>query len=679
MIPCGTYHLKLAIADAGDGAFDSGVFFAMQSLICNTTLTINTSTTPSACTANNGSATVTSVAGGTAPYTYSWSSSPIQNTQTATGLASGNYTVNVIDHNGCLNGTASVTIAGGGGFTTTPAQTPVTCFGSNNASALVSTNGGTTPFTYAWSTNPVQTTSAISGIAAGNYTCVITDATGCIQTIAFTITQPPAMTFTTSSTSSACTANNGTATATNVTGGTSPYTYSWNTNPVQNTQTATGLSAGNYSVTVTDANGCTNGVAVTVAGSGGFTAAPSQINVTCFGSNNASAHVSANGGTTPFTYAWSTNPVQTTSSVSGISAGNYTCVITDAMGCIQTISFIITQPPAVTGNITNPVNVSCFGGNNGSATASGSGGTGVITYLWNTNPAQTTPTASHLIAGNYVVTIKDANGCAVTQSVTITQPSGMTILTSATPAACRETNGTATVTSTGGALPYSYIWLTNPAQTTPTASNLGGGTYTVIVADANGCTQSQSVVVGGGSFPIANFNFNPSVVSLLDPWVNFTDGSSGNPAIWIWNFGDTVSGNNSSALQNPAHVYSDTGTYCITLLISDTSGICRDSIVKCLKVESPYTFYIPNSFTPNFDGKNEFFTGYGTCIKNFHILIFDRWGNLIFESYDLNKGWNGAVNNIGKLVEEDVYVWKITIMDIYKKEHKYIGRVTMIR
>ena len=523
VVPCSNYHFKLAVADAIDGIYDTGVFFAMQSLVCATTLTVTATSTPSACSANNGTATVTSVTGGASPYTYSWSNG--QTTSTAINLAPGNYTVTAIDHNGCLSGTQTVTVTNNGGFTTTS----------------------------------------------------------------------------------------------------------------------------------------------------------SQINVTCFGSNNGSATVTAQGGNIPYTYSWSTNPIQTTPTVSNVPAGNYTVIVTDATGCTQTATYTIIQPPVVTGSITNSTNVSCFGGNNGSATANGNGGTGTLNYSWNTNPTQNSPTASNLMAGNYIVTIKDVNGCTITQSITITQPGGMTISTSSTPSSCGMKNGTVSVIASGGATPYTYLWLTNPVQTTPIVSNLGSGTYTVIVSDANGCTQLQSASVGGGIPPVANFNFNPDPVSLLDPVVVFTDGSSGNPTVWIWNFGDNGSPQNTSAMQNPIHTYSDTGRYCISLVVSDSSGICKDSIVKCIEVQAPYTFYIPNSFSPNNDGKNELFYGYGTCIKDFHILIFDRWGNKIFESYDILQGWNGAVNNKGNLVQEDVYVWKVTITDIYGKEHKYIGRVTLLR
>jgi len=528
VVPCSSYHFKLAVADAGDHAYDTGVFFAMQSLVCATSLTVTATSTNSTCTANNGTGTVTSVAGGQAPYSYTWSTTPPQNTQTATGLAPGTYTVTAIDANGCLSGTQTVTITGGGGFTATSNQTNTTCFGSNNASASVTPNGGTAPYTYAWSTNPVQTTPTISAIPAGNYTCAITDATGCVQTVTFTIT----------------------------------------------------------------------------------------------------------------------------------------------------------QPPAVTGSITNSSNVSCFGGSNGSATASGSGGTGVINYSWNTTPTQAGATANNLSAGNYVVTITDANSCSVTQSVTITQPTGMTISTNSTPSSCGVKDGTATVTSSGGATPHTYLWLTTPVQSAPTATGLGAGTYTVIVTDANGCTQQQSIAVGGGMMPVADFFSNPTdVVSLLDPIVVFMDGSTGNPTIWSWNFGDTISGsNNVSSLQYPSHVYSDTGIYCITLAISDPTGICADTIVKCLRVEAPYTFYIPSAFTPNNDGWNDMFMGEGTYIRTFNIMIFDRWGNKIFESNDINKGWNGKVKSqTGSLVQEDVYVYKVEITDAYNAQHKYIGRVTMLK
>lgn len=484
----------------------------------------------------------------------------------------------------------------------------------------------------------------------------------------------------TSSTPSACTANNGSASAT-PTGGTAPYTYVWTTTPVQSTQTATGLSPGNYTVTVTDATGCfSNTGTVTVGGSGGFSTTETHADVVCFGNNDGTATVTPNGGNTPFTYSWSTNPVQATPSISNLSAGTYTCTVTDAMGCIQTQTVQITQPPSITATITATVNVKCPFGTDGSASAAGGGGVGPYNYIWNSNPSQAGAAASNLTAGSYVVTVADAKGCTTTQSVTITEPPPMTFISSSVMASCGEADGSATITPSGGAQPYTFLWLTTPAvQTTPTATNITSGTFTVIVTDANGCLQNQAVTVPGGAPPVADFFFSPDIVSLEDPSVIFTDASGGIISGWHWDFGDWNSSSDSSSSQNPSYAYSDTGTYCITLVVNNPSGLCKDTATKCLRVEASPTFYIPNSFTPNYDGHNEIFMGYGTYIADFHMWIFDRWGNLIFESDDITKGWNGAMNNDGNLVQEDVYVWKVKLTDTNAIDHSYVGHVSLVR
>ncbi|MBI4932212.1 MAG: gliding motility-associated C-terminal domain-containing protein [Bacteroidetes bacterium] len=407
----------------------------------------------------------------------------------------------------------------------------------------------------------------------------------------------------------------------------------------------------------------------------------SQTSLLCFGTSNGTATVTTTGGLNPLTYLWSPGG-QTTSAATGLSGATYSVTVTDNLGCSATNTITVNEPPPVTGSIINSINVSCFGGNDGSATASGSGGTGAITYSWTTIPTQTSLVASNLIAGNYSVTMTDANGCAITDNIIITQPPGMNLTSISTDAGCGVSNGTATISSSGGTLPYTYLWLTSPVQTTTTATGLSVGTYTVIVTDGKGCNQPLSVSVGGVLAPAADFYFNPDIVSYLNPLVAFTDASVGNPFVWFWNFGDVISGaNNSSTLENPMHIFSDTGTYCITLIIHDSTHVCRDTIVKCLKVEADFTFYIPNCFTPNNDGINEMFFGYGTYIKEFHIMIFDRWGNLIFESHDINKGWDGKVQggNSHQLVQEDVYVWKVNLVDVHNQPHQYIGHVSKVR
>ncbi|PZR23562.1 MAG: hypothetical protein DI539_02865 [Flavobacterium psychrophilum] len=458
-----------------------------------------------------GSATV-NVTGGTTAYTYSWDTTPVQTTATATGLTAGTYTVTVTDANGCTT-TQSFTI-------TQPAlplastggpQVNVLCYGNATGSATVNVTGGTGAYTYSWNTTPVQTTATATGLAAGTYTVTITDANGCTTTQSFTITQPAApLAATAGAQTNVLCYGNATGSATvNVTGGTTAYTYSWNTTPVQTTATATGLTAGTYTVTVTDANGCTTTQSFTItqpAAPLSATTGGTQTNVLCFGNATGSATVNVTGGTIPYTYSWNTSPVQTTATATGLTAGTYTVTVTDANGCTTTQSFTITQPAAaLAATAGGQTNVLCYGAATGSATVNVTGGTTAYTYSWNTTPVQTTATATGLTAGTYTVTVTDANGCTTTQSFTITQPaSAVTATTTHTDEQCLgDNNGSITVMPQGGTAPYTASLNGGAATPVPAApagtpivfNGLGGGNYTIVVTDANGCTVSSTTTV----------------------------------------------------------------------------------------------------------------------------------------------------------------------------------------
>jgi gliding motility-associated-like protein len=463
-------------------------------------------------------------------------------------------------------------------------------------------------------------------------------------------------------------------------GGVPPYSYSWNTNPVQTTASATGLSAGNYIVTVIDKNGCLSGTQlVSVKSNGGtFPASQSFSPILCNGDQNGTATVVPLGGTLPYTYAWSTSPVQSTSFASNLSAGTYTCITTDGVGCTHASIVTIPSPAKLNISVTHVVNVPCKGGSNGSAGIAVAGGVGTINYVWNTSPAQTTAAINNLSAGNYSVTVKDSNNCTATQSITLTEGKPMVLTIGSTLASCGIKDGTATVTATVGTSPYTYLWLTNPVQSSATATGLSGGIYTIIVTDANGCTQQTTSTITGDSPPKADF-FIPDTITLLNPKMHFINNSIGNYTISNWKFGDPLSTNDSSRLQHPTHEYTNTGKYCIRLIVVDKHGICKDTVIKCLTVVNPFTFYVPNAFTPNDNKMNEVFMGYGTSCKTFNMKIFDRWGNKVFETNNLSEGWNGKMNNTGQEVQEDEFVWKVHVTDIFGKEHDYIGHIAKIK
>ena len=498
----GTYTLTVTDA-AGCSATAQATITAPASA-----LTFTGSKTNVACLGGTTGTATAAASGGTAPYTYSWNTTPVQTTSTATGLAAGTYTGTVTDANGCTASTGALAVTQpASALNASTAQSNVTSNGLFNGSASVTAFGGVSPYTYSWNTTPAQTTFAIGGLAAGAYTCTVTDAAGCSLTRTVTITQPAALVIGSSSqTDILCFGlSTGSATVTPQ-GGTTPYTYSWNTTPAQTTATATGLPAGTYTVTVTDASGAVTQQTFTLTQpASAVGASGTSTNVACFGQNTGSLSATATGGTGPYSYSWNTTPAANTASVNNVGAGSYTCTITDANGCTTTANASVTQPASALTASNTGTNPTGFGLTNGTAGVTANGGTAPYTYSWNTNPVQTTANLSNLGAGTYICTITDANGCTNNQMVVLTQPSALVAGTTATThVACfGDATGSTSVLATGGVAPYTYSWNTTPAQTTPTATGLTAGSYTCTVTDANGNVQTVNTTINQPAAPLA--------------------------------------------------------------------------------------------------------------------------------------------------------------------------------
>ena len=335
----------------------------------------------------------------------------------------------------------------------------------------------------------------VTGLTAGTQYTVRAYAINSVGTSygsSSTFTTPAALATSGSQTNVSCNGgSNGTASV-NVTGGLAPYTYSWNTTPVQTTATITGLVAGNYIVTVTDASSATITRSFTITQPPALNGTTVVTTVACFGGSNGAINLTPSGGTGPYTFLW--NNGATTEDRTGLAAGAYSVTITDANSCTRTISNIIVTQPSAIATGTSQTNIACFGGNTGAASVSPSGGAGGYTYSWSTGA--TTQSITGLVAGNYSVTITDANGCTLLRSFTITQPgSALAATTSQTNVTTNGgTNGSATITVSGGTPGYTYSWSPN-VSTTATASNLSAGTYTVTATDANGCTIARSFTI----------------------------------------------------------------------------------------------------------------------------------------------------------------------------------------
>jgi large repetitive protein len=530
------------------------------------TLTVGMNQVNVSCFAgNNGSATA-SPSGGTPGYTYSWLPGGAT-TATASGLAAGTYTVTVTDANAC-QAQNTVTI-------TQPLLplsmsnviTNVSCSGGSNGTITVTPAGGTAPYTYLWSPGG-QTTAGISGQTAGTYTVTVTDFKGCLLTANYTITQPAPLAISFTHTNVSCfNGSNGTANST-VTGGTPAYSYNWT--PSGGTgPNATGLQAGTYTLTVTDSKGCVASNTVVITQPTVLTASTTVINETCDYLNNGSATANPSGGTPGYTYSWMPGSL-TGATVSNLAAGTYTATVTDSKGCVVLATATISQPPPLSIAFSSQVNVSCFGGNNGSVSATPAGGTPNYSYSWMPGSA-TTNSISGLTAGTYTLTITDNNSCQVQNTVSITQPAlPLSVSGSSVIVSCfGGSNGTATATGAGGTAPYTYSWMPG-SLIGQNVSGLIAGTYTVTATDANGCTSTNTVVVNQPS-PLA-ISFTKTNVSCFSAsngtaTANVTGGTPAYSYSWA-----PLGGSGATASGLPA------GTYTVT--VTDSKGcIASNSVV----------------------------------------------------------------------------------------------------
>ncbi|MBK9525079.1 MAG: T9SS type A sorting domain-containing protein [Bacteroidetes bacterium] len=484
----------------------------------------------------DGSASV-SASGGVAPYT---------GTGSFTGLAAGTYTYSVSDASGCT-ASCSVTITEPAVLVASATSTPSSCpTCADGTVSVAGVSGGTAPYNY---TN-------LTGLLPGPYCITVTDANGCTAQACATVGSTACSVVASCSVVSNVSCNGGSdgSASVSASGGTAPYT---------GTGTFTGLAAGTYTYVVTDANSCSASCSVTITEPAVLVATCSvQSNVACFGGSDGSASVSASGGTAPYSG---------TGSFTGLAAGTYTYTVTDANGCTASCSVTITEPAAALSASSSAGTILCFGGT-ASVTISATGGTA---------PYSGTGTFSQS-AGTVVYTVSDANGCTTTTSVTLSEPTKVEGTTSSVAANCGFNDGSATVVATGGTPGYTYVW--NPGgQTTATATNLAGGTYTVTITDANGCTGSATEIVGGvGSGPAnAGPVSGPAGACRNTTGIVYSIAPVAGASSYVWSLPAGVSGSSTTnsitvAFGGAAYVG---GFICVT-----PTNACGAGLAACINV-----------------------------------------------------------------------------------------------
>ena len=404
------------------------------------------------------------------------------------------YTVTGIDANGC-EGTAQVTVTvDGTGASLVITGTDISCFGLTDGSAEVVPTG-TGPFSYNW-TPSGGTNATATGLSGGSYTVEVTDGNGCVSNESIVINEPTDIDLVISSTPSDCTVDNGTATVV-ANGGTGGYTYSW-TPGGGATASITNLGPGIYTVVVTDDNGCEQDETVNVGTLNGPDITVDAVNdVSCAGEADGSATISVSGGTPGYTYDW-TPSGGTAPSASGLSPGNYTVTVTDAAGCVAFEEVTIGEPVPI--SLSGMPTDSDCGLNNGSIDLMVTGGTGAYTYTWLPNVSMT-PSATNLEAGDYTVTVTDANGCSVDATYTVGIIDGLDVtITPDNFTIDQGDNVDLVVTVVPNLTNLTYTWIPSDGLScsdcpNPTASPNETTTYTVIVTSDDGCEGEATVTI----------------------------------------------------------------------------------------------------------------------------------------------------------------------------------------
>ena len=540
--------------------------------------------TPQSLPGTNDGAIVLSATGGTAPYTYSWNGPNTNNvtTKDLSNLDEGNYVVVVTDANGCeLTRTFVVETAGSALAVDSGATqvASVSCFGENDGAINPAVSGGTTPYTYSWTgPNGFSSTSAnISGLAPGNYQLTVTDNAGATaESVVFAITQPSApLSATGQITDESSAGQNDGGIDLTVSGGTPGYSFTWSNNIF--VEDNFGLAAGNYTVTITDARGCTFVESFTVgAGSLAINDQATVINdVNCFGESNGAINTFISGGVTPYTFNWSgpNNFVGTTSNISGLVAGTYQMTVTDATGAmVVSIPYVISQPNSAVDASAQIVEESSPGQNDGSIDLTITGGTPGYNVSWSNGAF--TEDISGLAAGAYTATITDARGCSIIETYSV--PSLADPLTIDAQASVvngvrcfGEQNGSISPVINGGTLPYSFDW---GFSTDRDISGLTAGTYTLTVTDQFGLMDIQTFLVQSPLQLDVQTIAIPESANGNDGAIQTTVNGGTPNYTFVW------SGPNGFSSSSEDITGLEEGTY--TLLVIDANGCQEQTVVN---------------------------------------------------------------------------------------------------
>ncbi|MGM0649592.1 MAG: T9SS type B sorting domain-containing protein [Bacteroidota bacterium] len=541
------------------------------------------------------------------------------------------------------------------------------CYGDCTGSATVSADGYP-PYDFTWSNG--ENGEVVENLCAGNYSVTVNDDIGCEDVMSIEIVQPPQIQADIVSVEQPECDGVGLGSAeVNASGGVGGFSYQWSDGHTGNVNDE--LHTGMNEVTVTDANGCDTTLSVEMIPPHDLSTDPTVEHNPCYGDCIGSATVEVTGGNQPYNYSWSNG--DNSQSIDGLCAGSYQATIIDADNCVIHQNIYVSEPDELISNIQVDEPILCYG-ETARLTAGVSGGTAPYDYNWNEGTEE--QVLDSVPAGDYQLTVTDHHGCTDTTSFTLSQPPELkysgTVINTVCEGVC---NGKIIIDPSGGTRPYNFIWNANTGDSL--INGLCPGDYDLLLEDDNGCKKTGHFEVEQGDY-VPPLNADADPVEIYKGMTSQLEATSKEGYSYHWDPPSSLSHDDL-----PAVMAKPEETTTFEVRIVDSLGCVNKDTVTVIVNEvicgEPY-LYIPNAFTPNGDGENDYFMPKAPAgvITDMYFAVYDRWGELLYESENINdRGWDGTYK--GEALPPDVYVYYFDATCLDNDTFTKKGNVTLIR
>jgi gliding motility-associated-like protein len=606
----------------------------------------------------NGSIDLT-VSGGVAPYTYVWNNGA--SSKNITSLNGGTFSVSVSDANNC-SATKTVIVAEPAAIVISSTHTDVVCNGQNNGSIQTMVSGGTGSYTYEWSNGIANAN--VNSVPAGYYAVTVTDGNNCSAVTNVTIDEPVALTVNPIKENPLCNGKNEGSINLDVFGGTQPYNFVWNTGA--NSKILNNLAAGTYDVVITDANGCGTQASISLVEPAAITIQEAHSTIGCASNTKGSISLTVNGGLGGYNFQW--NNGSTTSTASNLAAGSYSVTVVDGNGCEAALNnIVIAENPPLNLNAA-VTDAACTGINNGKINLTVNGGD--APYLFNWDNGNTAPVLSNLAAGTYKVSVTDSKGCSGDMTAEVKTKDGIQLSADVTQPTCTATKGAINLSVSSGTAPYSFEW--NTGVKTEDLANVAEGAYSVIVRDANQCEVTSAFNIAN---PLA-FTVDvtgPASINMGETADLHVATTSSEQLTYTWL---PMTGEQCATCTDVKVTPAQTTEY--TVVATNNSG-CSATGKVTVTVNEEASVWMPNAFSPNGDGNNDDLQLYGNlnAIHYFQLLVFNRWGEKVFETNDQHFNWDGNYKGERQTAGSYIYVMKVVYAN-GKSDRTFKGSITLL-